>query len=174
MIRFASLGSGSSGNALLVECGATRLMLDCGFSLSETSRRLDRLGWSPEQLSAILVTHEHRDHIGGVFRLARKYALPVWMSGGTLKACADEAQGVDCHILDNHAPLDLGDLQAIPYPVPHDAREPVQFVFSNGTARLGVLTDAGRDYPTRLRGAFRLRRAGAGMQPRRWDALRFR
>jgi len=147
MIRFASLGSGSSGNALLVECGATRLMLDCGFSLSETSRRLDRLGWSPEQLSAILVTHEHRDHIGGVFRLARKYALPVWMSGGTLKACADEAQGVDCHILDNHAPLDLGDLQAIPYPVPHDAREPVQFVFSNGTARLGVLTDAGEITP---------------------------
>ncbi len=147
MIRFASLGSGSSGNALLVECGATRLMLDCGFSLNETSRRLDRLGWSPQQLSAILVTHEHRDHIGGVFRLARKYALPVWMSGGTLKSCADEAQGVDCRILDSHAPLDLGDLQAIPYPVPHDAREPVQFVFSDGAARLGVLTDAGEITP---------------------------
>lgn len=148
MIRFASLGSGSSGNALLVESGATRLLLDCGFGLREAVGRLGRLGVHPEQLSAILVTHEHDDHVRGVFRLARKYRLPVCLSAGTLKACGDdEAEGIDCRCIDCHAPLQLGEIEAFPFPVPHDAREPVQFVFSDGNARLGVLTDAGEITP---------------------------
>lgn len=83
MIRFASLGSGSAGNALLVESGATCLMIDCGFGLRETVSRLQRAGRQPADLTGILVTHEHGDHLGGVFRLARKYALPVWMTHGT-------------------------------------------------------------------------------------------
>ena len=147
MIRFSSLGSGSSGNALLVESGQTVLLLDCGFSVRETLRRLAAAGIEAERLSAILVTHEHTDHVSGVFRLARKLALPVCLSAGTLKACAEQADGVECRIIDCHAPFELGDFEVFPLPVPHDAREPVQFVFSDGNARLGVLTDAGEITP---------------------------
>ena len=76
-MRFALLGSGSSGNGLVVEVGSTRLLMDCGFGLRETVARLQRLGLEPEQLTGILVTHEHDDHAGGVPRLAAKYRLPV-------------------------------------------------------------------------------------------------
>lgn len=143
MIRFASLGSGSSGNALLVEGGATCLMVDCGFGLRETARRLGRLGLDPSDLAGILVTHEHSDHVGGVFRFARRHTLPVWLTYGTLMASLDAAKDVDCRVIDSHAPLAIGNLEIFPYPVPHDAREPVQYLFSDGDLRLGLLTDAG-------------------------------
>lgn len=143
MIRFASLGSGSAGNAMLVQSGATCLLLDCGFSMREATVRLKRFGVSPDQLSGILVTHEHADHASGVFRLGRKHGLPVWLNGGTMKACERQAEGADCRMIDSHTAFEIGDLQIFPYPVPHDAREPVQFVFSDGNVKLGVLTDAG-------------------------------
>lgn len=143
MIRFASLGSGSAGNALLVESGATRLMLDCGFGLRDTLARLHTIARQPGDITAILVTHEHGDHLGGVFRLARKYALPVHMTHGTWAACRESDAGLDLRIIDSHAPLVFGDLEVQPFPVPHDAREPVQYVFSSSTHRLGVLTDIG-------------------------------
>lgn len=143
MIRFASLGSGSSGNALLVESGATRLMVDCGFGLRETAARLARLGLEPGDLAGILVTHEHSDHVGGVFRFARRHGLPVWLTYGTLMACAGAAAEADCRVIDSGAPFLVADLEVSSFPVPHDAREPVQYVFSDGDLRLGVLTDAG-------------------------------
>lgn len=143
MIRFASLGSGSSGNGLLVESGATRLMVDCGFGLREVTARLHRLGLEPAGLTGILVTHEHTDHMGGVFRLARRHRLPVWLTYGTLMAGAAAAEGAECRVIDSHEQLAIGDLEVFPYPVPHDAREPVQYVFSDGDLRLGLLTDAG-------------------------------
>ena len=143
MIRFASLGSGSAGNALLVESGATRLMLDCGFGLRDTLARLHTMARQPSDITAILVTHEHGDHLGGVFRLARKYALPVHMTHGTWAACRESDGGLDLRIIDSHAPVVLGDLEVQPFPVPHDAREPVQYVFSSATHRLGILTDIG-------------------------------
>jgi len=143
VIRFASLGSGSAGNALLVESGATCLMLDCGFGLRETVARLQRLERQPENLTGILVTHEHGDHLGGVFRLARKYALPVWMTHGTWSASQQTNAGLDLRLLDSHRSLMIGELEVQPFPVPHDAREPVQYVFSNSRRHLGVLTDIG-------------------------------
>jgi phosphoribosyl 1,2-cyclic phosphodiesterase len=126
VIRFASLGSGSAGNALLVESGATRILLDCGFGLREAALRLGRLGVHPGELTGIVVTHEHGDHAGGVFSLARRYRVPVWLSYGTFAACAARAEGVDIRIIDGHSPFALGDLEAMPYTVPHDAREPLQ------------------------------------------------
>jgi phosphoribosyl 1,2-cyclic phosphodiesterase len=147
VIRFASLGSGSAGNALLVEAGASSLLLDCGFSLRETLSRLAHLGRAPESLSGILVTHEHGDHIGGVFRLARKYGLPVWLTHGTWVACRENDAGLDLRIIDSHHPLSIGDLEVQPFPVPHDAREPVQYVFAADGCRLGVLTDVGEITP---------------------------
>ncbi len=142
-MRFASLGSGSAGNALVVEGGATRLMVDCGFSLRTAECRLAGLGLAPADLAGLLVTHEHSDHVGGVFRFSRRHGLPVWLTHGTLAACASLAEGADCRIIDSHRPWIVGDLEVFPFPVPHDAREPVQFVVSDGERRLGILTDAG-------------------------------
>lgn len=147
MIRFASLGSGSAGNALLVESGATCLMLDCGFGLRESVARLQRLGRTPGDLAGILVTHEHGDHLGGVFRLARKFGLPVWLTHGTWRACGEDDGGLAVSIIDSHRSFRIGDLEIQPFPVPHDAREPVQYVFSDGRLRLGVLTDLGEATP---------------------------
>jgi len=146
MIRFASLGSGSEGNALVVEAGQSRLLLDCGFSVAETVRRLERLGVAPDSLDAILVTHEHDDHVGGVARFSRRFGTPVYLSYGTY-AAATRDDFVEVVVIDSHTPFTIGDLEVLPYPVPHDAREPTQFVFGDGAARLGVLTDAGASTP---------------------------
>ena len=143
-MRFASLGSGSDGNALLVAAGQTRVLMDCGFGLQDTVSRLARLGVSPEQLGGIVVTHEHGDHIGGVARLARKFNLPVWLTHGTLrsqpKAFADIA---NIHEIDPQLAFTIGDIEIVPYPVPHDAAEPVQFVFGDGARRLGANSPSG-------------------------------
>jgi phosphoribosyl 1,2-cyclic phosphodiesterase len=161
-MRFASLGSGSEGNALLVASGTkgsgpgtrqTLVLMDCGFGLQDTIMRLARLGVSPDQLSGIVVTHEHGDHISGVARLARKYDLPVWLTHGTLRSTENTSPGTrqakafaditNIREIDPRLAFAIGDLEITPYSVPHDAAEPVQFVFSNGARRLGVLTDAG-------------------------------
>lgn len=144
MLRFASLGSGSKGNAWVVQAGRTTVMVDCGFGPREAARRLVRLGLAAEGLDAILVTHEHRDHGRGVARLAAKARCPVWLSHGCHAML--EAAGVaptSARILEGLAPFDLGDLQVTPYPVPHDAREPLHFTFTDGARRFGLLTDAG-------------------------------
>ena len=144
MIRFASLGSGSRGNALVVEVNRTRILVDCGFSVAETTARLARLRLSPHQLAAVVVTHEHEDHIGGVARFARTYRLPVWLTAGTLAAVEREfVDGERAAVFDSHRRFTVGAIEIEPYTVPHDAREPAQFVFSDGAARLGLLTDAG-------------------------------
>ncbi|WP_144112610.1 MBL fold metallo-hydrolase [Paraburkholderia sp. BCC1886] len=150
-MRFASLGSGSEGNSLLVEAqsGATttRVLLDCGFSAKEVERRLVRLGTSAEFLDAILITHEHSDHIGSALTLARKWSIPLHMSWGTARAVGADDTGVDLRVLWGDEAVAIGDLSVLPYTVPHDAREPLQYVFSNGASRLGVLTDVGTSTP---------------------------
>lgn len=146
-MKFASLGSGSEGNALLIstQSGTTRttLMLDCGFGIKETERRLARLQMLPTDLSGIIVTHEHQDHVGGVFKFARRHKLPVWLTYGTYQAVHDKCDGVQLHFCRDSERFAIGDLELSPYTVPHDAREPVQYVASDGASRLGVLTDAG-------------------------------
>ncbi|CAG4898996.1 MBL fold metallo-hydrolase [Paraburkholderia saeva] len=150
-MRFASLGSGSDGNALLVEaqCGTTttRVLLDCGFSAKEVERRLARLGFGIDSLDAILITHEHGDHIGSALTLARKGSIPLYMSWGTARAVGADEADVDLYVLWGDEAVAIGDLSALPYTVPHDAREPLQFVFSDGASRLGVLTDVGTSTP---------------------------
>lgn len=156
--RFASLGSGSEGNALVAEVAEggsiTRVMIDCGFGLRECERRLARLDIEPASLSGILVTHEHGDHIGGVERVARKHGVPVWMTYGTFVASNLGGTGpykseldFELRLMDHHEPFAIGGIEVHPFPVPHDAREPAQFVLSDGARRLGVLTDLGAATP---------------------------
>ena len=147
-MRFASLGSGSQGNALVVEAGRTRVMLDCGFGLNDVKARLARRSLEADDLDAIIVTHEHDDHVGGVARLARKHEIPVYLTYGTLTALDGARAGI-AHItvIDSHTPFAIGDIEVRPYPVPHDAREPAQYVFSDGRVSLGVLTDTGSSTP---------------------------
>ena len=145
-MRFASLGSGSLGNALVAEAGGTRVMLDCGFTLAETEARLARAGLEPSDLSGIIVTHEHGDHADGVFPFARRHATPVWMTYGTLAALRESGASVEncpIRLVDAAVAFPVGDRLVQPFTVPHDAREPVQYVISDGARRLGVLTDAG-------------------------------
>jgi len=146
-VRFASLGSGSRGNALLVEAGNTRLLIDAGFGPREISRRLERLGLSGGDVDAVLVTHEHSDHIGGVFACARRFDWAVMLTHGTLAAWREDGADARTTIIDSHESISVGDICVHPFPVPHDAREPVQFVLADGARRLGVLTDAGHVTP---------------------------
>ena len=144
MLRFASLGSGSKGNGTLVEDDATCVLIDCGFSIRETEKRLARLGRAPDDLAAILVTHEHGDHVRGVGPLARKYSLPIHLTQGTAIASRrviDERCSTRAIV--PHRPVAIGSLEITPVSVPHDAREPVQFIARAGALRVGVLTDLG-------------------------------
>jgi phosphoribosyl 1,2-cyclic phosphodiesterase len=147
VIRFTSLGSGSEGNALLVEAGSTRLLIDCGLPVRQAMARIEARGVDAMGLDAILVTHEHGDHIGGVMALARKTGATVCLTRGTHAAVhmrsVDACNGVALRIIDSHAPFELGAVEVQPFPVPHDAREPVQYVIVHGALRLGILTDLG-------------------------------
>jgi len=145
-VRFASLASGSKGNCLVAEAGASRVLADCGLSPRETARRLARLGLEPADLSAILVTHEHDDHVGHAYPFAAQHALPVYLTHGTRRAQEDggaAADGVELRLIEGREPFAVGAIRVEPFTVPHDAREPVQFVLGDGARRLGVLTDLG-------------------------------
>jgi phosphoribosyl 1,2-cyclic phosphodiesterase len=144
-VRFASLGSGSAGNGLVVEAGTTRILVDCGFPVEGTERRLGRIGLAPSDITAIVVTHEHGDHADGVLPFARRHAVAVWMTHGTARAVPGAAPEV--RVFDSHSPFAIDALEVRPFPVPHDAREPAQLVLTDGASRLGVLTDTGS--PTR-------------------------
>ncbi|MBC7482096.1 MAG: MBL fold metallo-hydrolase [Rhizobacter sp.] len=150
-MRFCSLGSGSAGNATVVEASdgstASRLLVDCGFSLRELGLRLGRAGLQPDDLDGVFVTHEHGDHIGCAVALARRHRLPVWMSRGTWQAIGEPDLPGLLHFARDGQAITLGDLQLLPYTVAHDAREPLQLNCSDGQRRLGVLTDAGSITP---------------------------
>ena len=145
-MRFASLGSGSRGNATLIEKKSTRILIDCGFGVKDTRGRLERLGLSLDDLDGVLVTHEHGDHIGGVGRVARACGVPVYCSHGTyLTGRLGEVP--DLRLISSHKKFAIGDLEIEPVPVPHDAKEPIQYVVGDGDTRLGVLTDLGSITP---------------------------
>lgn len=142
-LSFAYLGSGSRGNSALIQAGNTCVMLDCGFSLRQTEKRLARLGRTPADLDAVLVTHEHSDHIAGVGLLVRKYGIDLYLTAGTAAGLALREEIPVTRRLTPGTTLEIGGLEIEPVTVPHDAREPCQFVFSDGASRLGILTDTG-------------------------------
>lgn len=143
-MRFCSLGSGSSGNATVVEAGRSRVLIDCGFSLRELDVRLARAGLQASGIDAVFVTHEHGDHVGCALALARRENIPLWTSRGTWRAIGEPAlpPGLLRFARDGEA-IEVGDLLLQPFTVPHDAHEPLQLRCSDGASHLGVLTDAG-------------------------------
>lgn len=151
MLRFISLGSGSRGNATLIEAtsGAciSRLLVDCGLGLRQMEARLAAAGVPASSLDAVFVTHEHADHIGSALSLAMRHRIPVWASRGTREAVTPAA-GIPMdaglwHESRDGEVIDLGALQVRPFTVPHDAREPLQLTCTDGDRRLGVVTDLG-------------------------------
>lgn len=146
MLKFKSLGSGSSGNATVVEAtgiAPSRVLVDCGLGLKHLLYRLGEAGLEPEDIHAVFITHEHGDHIGCARSLALRYRIPVWMSHGTHAAIgAPDFDGL-LHTARDGKAIVLGGLQLTPFTVPHDAREPLQLTCTDGSAKLGILTDLG-------------------------------
>lgn len=146
MLRFRSLGSGSSGNATVIESGGAspvRVLVDCGLGIRVLSQRLAQAGLCPEDLDAIFITHEHGDHVGCAPKLAERHRIPIWMSEGTWMGCGAPELGDLLHISRDGDTIDLGRLALHPFAVPHDAREPLQLRCTDGQTHLGVLTDLG-------------------------------
>lgn len=147
-MRFCSLGSGSGGNALVVEArsGATvsRVLIDCGFSLRELGSRLARAGLTVDDLDAVFVTHEHGDHVGCALSLAQRHGLPLWTSRGTWRAIGEPVlpHGLLTFARDGDV-CTVGNIELRPFTVPHDALEPLQLRVTDGQHSLGILTDAG-------------------------------
>jgi phosphoribosyl 1,2-cyclic phosphodiesterase len=151
LLNFKSLGSGSSGNATIIqarsESALTHLLVDCGLGIRQLDARLGQAGMLAEQIDAIFITHEHTDHIGCVRRLALRERIPVWMSHGTYAALGQpDFEGL-LRIACDAVAIEVGALQVLPFTVPHDAREPLQLTCTDGAARLGVLTDLGHATP---------------------------
>jgi phosphoribosyl 1,2-cyclic phosphodiesterase len=150
VLRFKSLGSGSTGNCTLVEASGLlpfRMLVDCGLGIRQLALRLGQAGLQPEDIHAIFITHEHGDHIGCALALALRHRIPVWMSQGTYWAMgAPDFDGL-LHIARDGHKIDLGGLQLMPFSVPHDAREPLQLSCTDGASKLGILTDLGHATP---------------------------
>ncbi len=147
MLRFRNLASGSSGNATVVEGRAgtqvRRLLVDCGLGIRQLQTRLGHAGLALEQIDAVFITHEHSDHIGCVRTLALRQRIPVWMSHGTHSALGAPDFDDLLHLAQDGQAIDLGTFEALPFTVPHDAREPLQLRCSDSAAHLGLLTDLG-------------------------------
>jgi len=139
-LRFCSLASGSRGNALLVESSGTLLLIDCGLPLRTLEERMRAIDRSPDDIEAVLVTHEHGDHVSGLGPLLRSIHRPVWATHGTGRAIRDVDE---FHDVRYGRDFSIGSIRICPFPVPHDAREPVQYRFEADGLRLGVLTDTG-------------------------------
>jgi phosphoribosyl 1,2-cyclic phosphodiesterase len=150
LLRFASLASGSGGNCTIAEARdathTTRVMIDCGLNLTDCERRLGKLGLLPSDIDGIFVTHEHGDHADGVFNFAASHCIQVFVTYGCLEAMKGEGKvldGVKVQIISSRNSVTLEGMEIHPFTVPHDAREPVQYVVGDGASKLGILTDIG-------------------------------
>jgi len=150
-VTVSMLASGSRGNCAVVASTRTRLLVDAGISCRETFKRLKSLGEDPRSLSAILITHEHSDHIYGLATLAKKLRIPVFMTGATHQAWAralrDEIgqrpQLERFERFESGHSFQVGDIAVRPFTIPHDAADPVGFTFRTGGIKIGIATDLG-------------------------------
>jgi phosphoribosyl 1,2-cyclic phosphodiesterase len=144
-LRVVVLGSGSGGNAVVVESAGRRLLLDAGFSCRELERRMRFAGIDPKSISALLLTHEHDDHVRGADRFARRHGLTLWATRGTIAGSELGADVVErAELLDSGRPVEVAGFEVEPFAIPHDAREPVGFVVTDGAGRrVGLVGDIG-------------------------------
>lgn len=145
-MKFSILASGSTGNALYIETDQIRLLVDAGLSGKQIEKHLRSIGVDPQSLSAILVTHEHIDHVKGVGVLARRYQIPVYMNQATWESLPPSVGQIDeayKNILETGAALELGDLHIETFPVSHDAAEPIGLRIEQDEEALGLVTDLG-------------------------------
>lgn len=144
-----TLASGSSGNCILVSHGQTHLLVDCGISCRRIKTALAALGLSPADLTGLLITHEHSDHIGGLATLFKQYRLPVYCSAGTARQLAYRIAFLE-EVLHPFAPgeaLTLGEITVGSFPTLHDAADPVGYTFTDGVRRAAIVTDLGEVTP---------------------------
>lgn len=158
-MRLTILGSGSGGNCAYLETGETRILIDAGFSLRQTRQRLATIGKTPENLTGVLITHEHSDHIGGLARLSQQLNVPVYCNRLTHDAIQYQLRTkIEARLFETGATFELGDLEVDTFSVPHDAQDPVGFLVRTEAGNVGFLTDLG--HATRLV-LERVRRANA-------------
>ncbi len=146
-MRVATLGSGSRGNSVLVESGTTRILVDAGFSGSELARRLAELGRRPEEIDAVVVTHEHRDHTAGIGVAARRWGWPLFMTERTAESCDGLLRGQESiEFFPAETRFRIGSLEIHTVPTCHDAADPVAVTIRERESGLlaGVATDLGR------------------------------
>lgn len=143
-VRLTILGSGSAGNCAYVETEETRVLIDAGFSLRQIRQRLAAISRAPENLTGILVTHEHSDHIQGLVALGEKLRIPIYCNRPTLEAIEYQLQTrLPCRLFSTGATFELGDISVESFPIPHDAQDPVGFLLRAGGVNIGFLTDLG-------------------------------
>src|SRR5271170_5964908 len=149
MLRFTILGSGSSGNCAYLETDTTRLLVDAGFSGRQIETRLATIGRSLSDVQAIFITHEHSDHVCGLPVLAKRHAIPVYCNRLTAEVLAPDMPAfTNWRLFESGATVELGDLEINSFSVPHDAYDPVGFMFYHALGNIGFLTDLG--YATKL------------------------
>ncbi len=147
MLRLCTLTSGSSGNAVLIDADGTKILIDCGITGKTAADRLCSVGVDPAELSAVLVTHEHADHIKGVGVLSRRFDLPVYASIGTWSAMIGQIGAVPdkhIHYIQADVPFSVGNAVVFPFATPHDAAESLGFTVSDGKKTASVATDLGQ------------------------------
>lgn len=143
-VHLTILGSGSAGNCAYVETEETRILVDAGFSLRQIRQRLASIGRTPENLTGILVTHEHSDHIRGLGLLNQKLGIPVYCNRPTREAIELQLQArLDCCLFETSASFEIGDVLVETFTIPHDAQDPVGFLLRSNGANIGFLTDLG-------------------------------
>jgi len=146
-VKLASLGSGSRGNALYVEEGGTRVLVDAGFSGAQLARRLRALGVEPAAVDAVIVTHDHRDHTAGVGVAARRWGWPLFMSPVTREACASLLRGEEqVRLFEGGSRFEIGCLRVTSFLTCHDAADPLAITLTGleSGLKVGVATDLGR------------------------------
>jgi len=144
-LRVGVLGSGSGGNAVVVESGEQRILVDAGFSCRELGKRMALLGIDPRSISALVLTHEHQDHCRGADGFAKRYKIPVLATAGTLEGAGlREESARSAVLIRSGEPWEVAGFRLEPFLLPHDACEPVGFVVEDGHGRrLGLVADLG-------------------------------
>lgn len=143
-MKVCLLASGSAGNSIYIQNGSTNILIDAGLTGKQIEIRLSSIGVNPATLQGIVVSHEHSDHMKGVGVMARRYGMPVWMTQGTLDGSKKTFTGAErVRVIDNDENFAIGDLEFQPFPLPHDAADPVNFVVTDGSAKVAIATDMG-------------------------------